>query len=214
MNQSKETLYLKIEQNNVITKADVTVKDVGKIECENKEIKAKVNQMRIYRFGTPPKHKKRMAQTFSVLKVIELIHKEYPHVTIINLGESDFVVHYIIKKNNTILQVLKTALICVALFFGGALTIMTFNKDASVMQVFDTFYQQVTGRQAVGVTILDVSYCIGLPLGIILFYNHIGKKKLTDDPTPIQISMRKYEQDVDYTYIENSSREGKSIDVD
>ncbi len=214
MNQSKEILYLKIEQNNVISKADVTIKDVGKVECGNKEIKAKVNQMRIYRFGTPPKHKKQISQTFSILKVIELIHKEFPQLTITNLGEADFVVHYIVKKNNTFMQCLKTGLICIALFFGGALTIATFNKDASVMNVFDVFYQQVTGQQAVGVTILDISYCIGLPLGIILFYNHIGKKKLTDDPTPIQISMRKYEQDVDFTYIENSSREGKSVDVD
>lgn len=214
MNQRKETVYLKIEQNTVIHKPDVVLKDVGKVECENKEIKAKINQMRIYRFGTPPKNKQRMAQTFSVLKVIELIHADYPNITVMNLGESDFIVHYVWKKNNVVLQLLKTVLICIGLFFGGALTIMTFNKDASVMVVFDLFYHQVTGRAANGVTILDIGYCIGMPLGIILFYNHFGKKKLTDDPTPIQISMRKYEQDVDTTYIENSSREGKSIDVD
>lgn len=214
MNQKKEILYLKIEQNTVVNKADVTIKDVGKIQCEDARIKARIHQMRIYHFGPPPKHKKHMAQTFSVLKVIELIQAEYPNLTILNLGESDFVVHYVWKKNNGILQGLKVALICVALFVGGALTILTFNKDASVMRVFDIFYQQVTGRQANGVTILDIGYCIGLPLGILLFYNHFGKKKLTDDPTPIQVSMRKYEQDVDTTYIENSSREGKSVDVD
>lgn len=214
MNQKREILYLKIEQNNVISKADVTIKDVGKIECEDAIIKAKINQMRIYHFGPPPKHKKRMAQTFSVLKVIELIHAEYPNLTVLNLGEADFVVHYVMQKNNVFLQGLKVWFICVALFFGGALTIMTFNKDSSIMNVFDIFYQQVTGLPAEGITILDISYCIGLPLGILFFYNHVGKKKLTDDPTPIQISMRKYEQDVDSTYIENSSREGKSIDVD
>ena len=52
------------------------------------------------------------------------------------------------------------------------------------------------------------------PIGILIFYNHIGKKKITDDPTPVQVAMRKYEQDVDMTYIEESSREGKTIDVD
>lgn len=214
MNQKKEILYLKLEQNSVINKADVTIRDVGKIFCEDAVIKAKINQMRIYYFGPPPKHKKRMAQTFSVLKLIEQIHAEYPNLTIFNLGESDFVVHYVKKENHIIRQGLKVSLICVALFFGGALTIVTFNKDASVMRVFDIFYQQVTGRVVEGITLLDISYCIGLPLGILLFYNHFGKKKLTDDPTPIQVSMRQYEQDVDNTYIENSSREGKTIDVD
>jgi stage V sporulation protein AA len=59
-----------------------------------------------------------------------------------------------------------------------------------------------------------VGFCIGLAAGIMIFYNHIGQKKITDDPTPIQVAMRKYEQDIDTTYIEASGREGSSIDVD
>ena len=61
---------------------------------------------------------------------------------------------------------------------------------------------------------MEIGFCIGLPVGILIFYNHLGKKKLTDDPTPVQVAMRKYEQDVDTTYIESSSREGKSVDVE
>ena len=49
--------------------------------------------------------------------------------------------------------------------------------------------------------------------GIILFFNHVGRKKITPDPTPIQIEMRKYEKDVDTTFIENAGRGGHSIDV-
>ena len=59
----------------------------------------------------------------------------------------------------------------------------------------------------------EVCYCIGLGLGIILFFNHVGRKKITPDPTPIQIEMRKYEKDVDTTFIENAGRGGHSIDV-
>ena len=60
---------------------------------------------------------------------------------------------------------------------------------------------------------LEVCYCIGLGLGIILFFNHVGRKKITPDPTPIQIEMRKYEKDVDTIFIENAGRGGHSIDV-
>lgn len=58
--------------------------------------------------------------------------------------------------------------------------------------------------------VLEICFCIGLAIGIMVFYNHVGTKKITDDPTPIQVAMRKYEQDVDTTYIETSSRKGKS----
>ena len=62
-------------------------------------------------------------------------------------------------------------------------------------------------------TEIEICYAIGMPIGIMIFYNHIGRKKVTHDPTPIQVEMRKYEQDVDHTFIENAGREGKSIDV-
>lgn len=56
-------------------------------------------------------------------------------------------------------------------------------------------------------------YCLGLAVGILVFFNHIGKKKITSDPTPIQVEMRKYEQDVDMAFIENAGRKGHEHDV-
>ena len=90
---------------------------------------------------------------------------------------------------------------------------MAFNNDISVTDVFDKLYGQVMGIKADGVNELEVCYCIGLGLAIILFFNHVGRKKITPDPTPIQIEMRKYEKDVDTTFIENAGRGGHSIDV-
>lgn len=214
MNLVKDTLYLKIEQNILVRKSDVTIKDVAKLECDDKTIKARINQMKLYQFDSSPKGKNKQAMTFSVLKVIELIHKEYPQLTITNLGEADFIVHYVKKEDSKIWQFIKTCLICLILFFGAGFMIITFNREISITMVLDFFYAQVTGMEPVQATVLDISFCIGLPLGVIVFYNHIGRKKITDDPTPIQVAMRKYEQEVDSTYIESSSREGKSIDVD
>ncbi len=111
------------------------------------------------------------------------------------------------------MQYLKTALVCVILFFGSAFTIMTFIEDVSVNKVFNALYTRVTGQVSNGAGVLEICFCIGLAIGIMVFYNHVGTKKITDDPTPIQVAMRKYEQDVDTTYIETSSRKGKSKKV-
>ena len=61
--------------------------------------------------------------------------------------------------------------------------------------------------------VIEIAYAVGLLLGIVVFYNHFAGKHFTGDPTPIQVAMRKYEQDVDTTYIETSSRKGKSKKV-
>lgn len=208
---TNEILYLKIEQNNLVRKPIVRVQDVGKIVCERDDILRQVKQMVFYRFQG---NGKKQVQTFSVLLLVQMIQKKYPGITVDNLGETDFIVHFVPEEEAKIWQLLKTCLICGVLFFGAAFMIMTFITDVSVTDVFDQFYRQVTGTDATGINSLEIGFCIGLPVGILVFYNHLGKKKLTDDPTPVQVAMRKYEQDVDTTYIEASSREGKMIDAD
>ena len=69
------------------------------------------------------------------------------------------------------------------------------------------------GKEADGFTILEVAYSLGLAVGIILFFNHVGGRRITKDPTPIEVEMRVYETDVNKALIETADREGKSIDV-
>ena len=59
---------------------------------------------------------------------------------------------------------------------------MAFNNDIGITDVFDKFYFQVMGEKKDGVSILEICYCIGLPLGIIVFFNHFGKKKIKNIP--------------------------------
>lgn len=212
MSASGQTLYLKIEQNCVVYERKVTLQDIAKVECTDIGILRQVKQMDFYYFSGS--EKRSFVQVFSILKVIQTIHEKYPSLEIVNLGEPDFVIRYVPEPEKKGLQYLKVAVLCVILFFGSGFTIMTFIEDVSATDVFDKFYIRVTGMEPVGITSLEVAFCIGLAAGIMIFYNHIGHKKVTDDPTPIQVAMRKYEEDVDTTYIETSSRKGENIDVD
>ena len=71
----------------------------------------------------------------------------------------------------------------------------------------------ITGREGSGFTVLEISYSIGLSLGILIFFNHLGKKRFTVDPTPMEVQMRLYENDIQTTLVENAAREGVEIDV-
>jgi stage V sporulation protein AA len=46
-----------------------------------------------------------------------------------------------------------------------------------------------------------------------VFFNHIGGRRITKDPTPIEVEMRTYERDVNTALIETAGREGKVKDV-
>lgn len=216
MGVSNETVYLKIEQNTIVMDRHVTLGDIAKLECANPAIVRQLKQKKIYTFedAMDEKRQKNVMEVFSVLKIIELIHEEYPNVDVSNEGESDFIIEYIPNPNKPKwLNVLKTTVLCIVIFFGAAFTIMAFNNDIGITDIFSKFYLQVMGTESSGVTELEICYCIGLAMGIIIFFNHLGHKKITPDPTPIQVEMRKYEQDIDTTFIENAGRKGHSIDV-
>ena len=210
------TLYLKIGKNIVVTDRRVTLGDVAKMECTDQAALRQIRQKKLYSFrAEDDKKKKNTLVVFSVLKVIELIHEDYPNLDISNEGESDFIVEYVKSPEKPVwMNCLKTVILCILIFFGAAFTIMAFNNDVGVTDVFAKFYQQITGMESNGITELEICYSIGLAVGIIVFFNHVGHKKITHDPTQIQIEMRKYETDLDTAFINNAERRGHSVDVD
>lgn len=204
-------IYLKIDVHSLVTTEKVYLKDVSKLEGVEEELLFQIKEIELYEFEATTK---KQLVVFSVLKVIELIHKNFPDLDIEPLGEEDFIIEYKGRSTNKVwLEKIKLAAICVITFFGAAFTIMAFNNDISINGVFERFYMQMVGNQKTQVTELEVCYSIGIALGILIFFNHIGRKKITPDPTPIQVELRKYENDINETFIVNASRKGHSEDV-
>lgn len=205
-----DILYMKIDRNIEIDRREVYLSDVAKLECTNKEI---VNRIKAIKLINIPDEKNNRF-VFSVLKVIEMIHKLYPALEINNLGEIDFIIDYEKpRKQQKWFAALKLMCICIIIFLGAAFAIMTFNNDVGVDEVFKQLYGLVMGEESDGSTILELSYSVGLTMGILVFYNHFGGKKITTDPTPVEVEMRLYEDDINTTLIEGVNRKDKHIEV-
>ena len=203
-------LYLKAEQNAEVMDAHVCVKDIASVYCADKNVCARVKALRVHKFHEEEKKR----QVISVLKVIELIEKECPEVSVENLGENATLIELVnVNKHKGAVQWLKMIFVAAISFFGTSFTIMAFHNDISINKIFSRVYELVMGYPTDGYSILEVSYSIGLAAGIILFFNHIGGRRITKDPTPIEVEMRVYEMDVNKALIETADREGKTIDV-
>jgi stage V sporulation protein AA len=214
MKEKRETVYVKADRNSICHDPQVKIMDVMSVQCSDPAICAGIKNKTLYHFNENVQTKKKRIEVFSILNVIELIQADYPEVEVTSYGEQDFVVEYVkIPLAPKWWEITKVVLLCMLIFLGSGFTIMAFNNDVSVGEVFDRFYGQIMGTDKPNVTELELFYCIGLAVGIIVFFNHIGKKKITSDPTPIQVEMRKYEKDVDTTFIENAGRKGHEHDV-
>lgn len=203
-----ETIYIKVPACIEVSDPQVQFSDFLTIYCKNKKIENAVRSMQFYTFD------KEGQIVVSILKIIEMLQEKYPDIEIDNLGEDDFIIEYAKPGNHAELkELLSTAFICLVAFFGGGYAIMAYNTDVGAKELFVYLSMLFLGNAKQGVLLLSIFYAIGLTLGIILFFNHIGNKKLTKDPTPLEIQMRLYEQDISTTIIKDVSRRQESIDV-
>lgn len=208
--ETKKILYLKADLNVTIRSPVVLLSDIVKMYSFDKELIQKLGQEVIFQVTDS----KTTKYAITILKLIEAIQEKYPEVIVSNEGESDIVVEYIKPgKPKKLFEILKTVFVGLAVFFGSAFTIMTFNQDVSVKEVLELFHHLVMGDSSEGIGVIEVFYSIGLPIGIIIFFNHFTKIKIDTDPTPLQVQLRLYEANENKAIIQNASREGKTIDV-
>ena len=204
------TLYLKIEQCVELVKNDVTIGDVAKLQCTDATV---VNRLKTEKLFSV-KNRSNQKCVVSVLIVIQKIQQIYPGLEIQNLGESDFIVSFPKDKQSKMMEYAKVFAVCVISFFGAVFAMMTFNEDVSTLDSFQKVYTWVMGRQPQGATILELGYSLGVSVGIILFFNYFGKKRLTKEPSPVEVEMYGYDKQVYDTLIQHAGRSGKERDVE
>ena len=210
MSVSNNILYIKGDQSVEVRKRDVTLGDLVAMECSQQNIVSKLKTIKVMKI--PEKGQQRYV--VSILKIIELIHKEYPNLEVQSYGSPDVIVTYEEQKqNNRIWEITKVVLVSVTTFFGAAFAIATFNNDSGITRLFDDIYGLFMGTPKEGFSVLELSYSIGIIIGILVFFNHFGKKKISVDPTPIEVEMRLYENDIQTTVIAEYGRKGQELDV-
>lgn len=150
-----DVVYLKLPQSAQVVNRKIFLQDVAEIYTADTEVQKKIGKIILYTVDGDKNQK----MVFSVMKLIQTIQKEYPDLEIENIGEPDFIVEYKMplapKKG---MEYAKLAVLTLIVFIGAAFTIMTFNTDVSVGEVFDNIYYLVTGTKKNSGSILEVSY--------------------------------------------------------
>lgn len=198
-----DTLYIQIEKNVKVHHPHVYLQDIAQLSCSNAKVLNRCRVLPVVNLqpGKPGRY------VLSAVDLVELIQKKEENLDICTIGESSFLVSYCEEGTKSrIWDWVKTAVICMATFFGTAFAIMSFNNDVDVTTLFGQLYEQATGMKSDGFTILEITYSLGIGAGVLFFFNHFGRMKFTKDPTPMQIQMRVYEEDMDDTIIEEASR--------
>ncbi|MCD8083796.1 MAG: stage V sporulation protein AA [Clostridiales bacterium] len=207
---SAKTLYLNLKEISEVHSRDVYLRDVADVYCSDQNIQNRCVSMKIKTVRAEGKHR----YVENALDIIRKLEAENPQIQVNNIGKVEYIIDYQPPHPPHLLwQWAKTIFVCVLCFCGAAFAIMTFNNDVSVKDVFREVYLLIMGKEAAGPTILELSYSVGLAIGILVFFNHFAVWKLNTDPTPLEVEMRLYEDNISKTLIQESGRKEQDVDI-
>lgn len=205
-----QTVYINIRQLTEVHKKDVFLGDIADVYCSDTHVASRCKAVKVQTIRSD-QNKRYMG---SIIDVVKKISENDSSLQISSVGETDFIIDYKPQKApNYFKDWAKTIFVCLVCFSGAAFAIMTFNNDVSVTDVFKEIYGLVMGKESNGFTVLEASYSVGLACGITVFFNHFAKLKLNTDPTPLEVEMRIYEDDISKTLIQNDGRKESGVDV-
>lgn len=187
-----------------------------RIEAEHKQVLALMDVVRlegdaniIKRIQSLPIYKIREEDgsklSIDALSVIAAIRMLFPSLDIQLIGPANTVVY--IKQPLKRLKPLLILTVWLLLFVGSGLAVMNFHEDVSMRAVHIRLYYLLTGIHSLYPLWLQIPYSIGLGLGMVLFFNHFFKKRFNDEPSPLDVEMFNYQQNLDLYVVQKDNHD-------
>lgn len=199
----EKTVYIRMRQRmQALVGEELTIADLSQIVAHS-PLKDKIGQLLIHTISKEDKN----VVVIDVMQAIAIIHKQFPDVDIQSLGSPQTVVEILLQKRR--LQPVYFFFIWLLLFVGSATAIMNFHEDVSMAKVQQRIFWIITGNESSKPLLFQIPYSFGLGLGMIIFFNHLFKKRLNEEPSPLEVEMFHYEQAIDQYLIIHENKENE-----
>lgn len=131
------------------------------------------------------------AHTITAFDVLKKLYGLYPDHKISNTGPMECHIFIDSAKQNKAWVFIKVIFICLVMFFGGAIAIMTFHEDVDMRGVHSSIYNFFTGIEQSSVPVVSIPYSMGIAIGFIFLFGLYKRKKKR--PTVLEIDMNEHE---------------------
>ncbi|OOB80108.1 MAG: hypothetical protein BEN19_06650 [Epulopiscium sp. Nuni2H_MBin003] len=204
-------IYIKLYKKSIVSEKDIiTIKDLAEVMAPSQKVIHKVQKLVVLQI----KEAKTANYLITITDILKIVQHAYPEEQIMPLGEVDAVLQYspTKPKHNKIVEFFKILIVAAIIFAGSTVAIMAYQIDTAFERTLSTLNKIFTGYIDPDPLWITIPYSIGMPIGVMLFFNHIGTKRFSDDPTPIEIEIEKYEDSLESTILDdltNKRRNGE-----
>ncbi|MFD2630741.1 stage V sporulation protein AA [Oceanobacillus kapialis] len=195
-----EIVYLRMKKHLEVSKlTELKLKDIAHISAQP-VMKQKLADLPIYRLT-------KKDQSLVIIEgfvIIDYLSRLIDDIEFQLMGPEQTIVRILKKKKST--PVIYVALVWVILFIGTAMTLMNFHYDVSMQEVQQKLHLLLTGEENEYPLWIQIPYSFGLGLGMLLFFNHWFNRRFNEEPSPLEIEIQKYQQDLDSYVIQYESK--------
>ena len=203
--ETKQTIYIRLKHKLLGSLNEtIYVHQLAQIIAPE-HIKSQIEKIKVHQI----KPEDNTHVVIDAMDIISNIYHSFPEVDIQTIGPTQSIIVVQTKKKR--FRILLFSLVWILLFIGSGLTIMNFHEDVAMPAVHQKIYKMITGEANAKPLILQIPYSLGIGIGMILFFNHIFKKRFNEEPSPLEVEMFNYEQDLDryILFNEKTKRETK-----
>lgn len=187
---SASIIYLRLrKQVGLPAGAPIRLRDIARVLADS-DLEPELMELVLVR----PEHRDGNLIVIDILQVISAIRERYPGQRVEFIGEPHVLVEMVKQEKKP--SLLLFCLVWLLLFFGAALTIMNFHADVSMPEVQVRIVEMVTGKRDEHPYLFQGAYSAGIGFGMIVFFNHLFKKKWNEEPTPLEVEMFLYQENL------------------
>jgi stage V sporulation protein AA len=192
---SSQTLYIRLRRRMCIRRGEAV--HLGQVAqmLVDPEYESALQKLLLHE---PREHEGNII-LIDMMLIVERIQLQFPFLQIEHFGEPHCLVEIAEPKKPP--NLILIALVWLLLFVGSGLAIMNFHADVSMGIVHQRIYQLLTGKWKEHPLLLQIPYSFGIGIGMIIFFNHLFKKKFNEEPSPLEVEMFMYQENVNYYVI-------------
>lgn len=197
-------IYIKPSKKVILNTKSVTIGDICEVVCD-KDL-SDINSINVLTIQVS--RKKQSYFVVSSFDIVRIIKKKYPKANITNYGEKNTLIEFDKKNDSQLFRYFKIIFVSTILFTGCATAIVAFHVESQLDKIFQIYASilNISDSPDNVKLYLEIPYAVGIALGIIIFFNHVFGKNITADPTPIEVEMSVYDEDVVSTLVKSNDK--------
>jgi stage V sporulation protein AA len=143
-----------------------------------------------------------------LIDVVRRIRSAFPGLDVRSIGPAQVIIE--LQTSRATPRLWWVTGVWLLLFVGSALAIMNFHADVSMREVHERIYYLMTRQRVHQPLVLQIPYSLGIGIGMLVFFNHLFKRRLNDEPSPLELEMYLYQENLDQYVIEHEKQKERT----